>query len=82
LENLILPVSAYLFVALAVLLDLLTPWSLLVFPSLPLAWKNLGIIKYSGEENVRELSYLVERTAQLHLVFGVLLSVGIALGAL
>jgi 1,4-dihydroxy-2-naphthoate octaprenyltransferase len=69
-------------VALAVVLGLLTPWSLLVFLSLPLAWKNLRAIKDSGEENVRELSYLVERTAQLHLVFGVLLSVGAALGAL
>jgi 1,4-dihydroxy-2-naphthoate octaprenyltransferase len=82
LENLILPVSAYLFVALAVLLGVLTPWSLLVFLSLPLAWKNLRAIKESGEEDVRELSYLVERTAQLHLLFGVLLSVGLALGAL
>ncbi len=82
LENPILPVSAHLFVALAALLGLLTPRSLLVFPSLPLAWKNLQAIKDSGEENVRELSYLVERTAQLHLVFGVLLSVGVALGTL
>lgn len=40
-ENLILPASAYLFVALAVLLGVLTPWTLLVFLSLPLALKNL-----------------------------------------
>ena len=81
-ENLSLSVSAYLFVALAALFGVLTPWSLLVFLSLPLAWKNLQAIKDAGEENVRELSYLVERTAQLHLLFGVLLSVGVALGAL
>ena len=68
--------------ALAVLLGVLTPWSLLVFLSLPLAWRILRAIKDSGEEKVRELSYLVERTAQLHLLFGVLLSVGVALGAL
>ncbi|CAA9444361.1 MAG: 1,4-dihydroxy-2-naphthoate polyprenyltransferase [uncultured Rubrobacteraceae bacterium] len=81
-ENLILPVSAYLFVALAALFGLLSMWTLLVFLSLPLALRNLRDIWISGEESVRELTYLVVRTAQLHLLFGILLSVGITLGVL
>ena len=76
-----MPVSAYLFVASAVLLGSLTPWVLLVLLSLPLAASNLRVIAGSGEEDARELSYLVQRSAQLHLVFGLLLSVGIAAGA-
>ena len=40
-ENLILPVSAYLFVGLAALFGLLSVWTLLVFLSLPLALRNL-----------------------------------------
>ncbi len=31
---------------------------------------------------MRELTYMVKRTAQLHLAFGMLLSVGTAVGAL
>jgi 1,4-dihydroxy-2-naphthoate octaprenyltransferase len=57
-------------------------WTLLVFLSLPLALGNLRVIWISGEESVRELTYLVVRTAQLHLLFGVLLSAGIAVGTL
>lgn len=82
IENLLLPVAAYLFVALAALSGLLSAWTLLVLLSLPLALGNLKDINNSGQESVRELTYLVVRTAQLHLVFGVLLSVGIATGAL
>lgn len=82
IENLLLPVSAYLFVALMALFGILSAWSLLVFLSLPLALANLRDIKNSGEESARELSYLVVRTAQLHLVFGALLSAGIVISAL
>jgi 1,4-dihydroxy-2-naphthoate octaprenyltransferase len=82
LENLLLPVSAYLLVLLMVLSGVLSAWTLLVFLSLPIAFGNLKGIWESGEESVRELTYLVKRSAQLHLVFGVLLSLGIVLGAL
>lgn len=61
------------------LFGLLSAWSLLAFLSLPLTLANLRDIKNSGEESARELSYLVVRTAQLHLVFGILLSAGIAI---
>ncbi len=81
-ENLLLPVSAYLSVALMAFFGVLPVWSLLTFLSLPLALANLRDLKNSGEESARELGYLVVRTAQLHLVFGVLLSAGIAIGAL
>ncbi len=73
-ENLLLPVSAYLSVALMAFFGVLPVWSLLTFLSLPLALANLRDIKNSGEESARELGYLVVRTAQLHLIFGVLLS--------
>ena len=82
IENLLLPVSAYLSVALMAFFGVLPVWSLLTFLSLPLALANLRDIKNSGEESAPELGYLVVRTAQLHLVFGVLLSAGIAIGAL
>ena len=82
IENLLLPVSAYLFVALMALFGVLSAWTLLVFLSLPLALANLRDIKNSGEESAHELSYLVVRSAQLHMVFGVLLSAGIVAGAL
>jgi 1,4-dihydroxy-2-naphthoate octaprenyltransferase len=81
-ENLVLPISAYLFVAVAVFFGVLSPWTLLVFLTLPLAWRNLRVIWESDEEEARGLTYLVTRTAQLHLAFGVLLAAGIALGAL
>lgn len=81
-ENLLLPVSAYLFVVLMVLFGVLSAWSLLVFLSLPLALANLRDVRNSGEESARELSYLVVRSAQLHMIFGVLLSAGVVVGAL
>ncbi len=68
--------------ALAALSGLLSAWTLLVLLSLPLAFRNFRDMWSGSEESVRELTYLVVRTAQLHLVFGVLLSVGIAVGAL
>ena len=79
-ENALLPVSAYLFVAFAVLLGSLTPWALLVLLSLPLAASNLRVIAGSGEEDARENS-ATWCSAALHLVFGILLPVGIAAGA-
>lgn len=82
IENLLLPLSAYLAVAFMAFFGVLPVWSLLTFLSLPLALANLRDIKNSGEESARELGYLVVRTAQLHLVFGVLLSIGIVIGAL
>ncbi len=68
--------------SLAALFGLLSAWTLLVFLSLPLALRNLRDIWSSGKESVRELTYLVVRTAQLHLIFGVLLSVGTVVSAL
>ncbi len=56
IENLLLPVSAYLFVALMALFGVLSIWSLLVFLSLPLTIANLRDIKNSGEESARELA--------------------------
>ncbi len=68
--------------SLAALFGLLSAWTLLVFLSLPLAFRNLRDIWSSGEESVKELTYLVVRSAQLHLIFGVLLSAGIVVSAL
>lgn len=44
--------------------------------------KNLRVIWSSDESGARGLTYLVVRTAQLHLVLGVLLCAGIAAGAM
>ncbi|MDQ4062801.1 MAG: prenyltransferase [Actinomycetota bacterium] len=82
IENLLLPLSAYLAVVLMAFFGVLPVWSPLTFLCLPLALANLRDIKNSGEERAREIGYLVVRTAQLHLVFGVLLSAGIVIDAL
>lgn len=56
-------------------------WMLLVLVTLPLAWKlHATFWTYRGIEG-QGLVGTVERTAQLHLAFGLLLSIGVALGA-
>lgn len=55
-------------------------WVLLVLLTAPLAWKLHAVFWTVRDVEGQGLVGTVERTAQLHLVFGLLLSLGVALG--
>lgn len=55
-------------------------WVLLVLLTLPLAWKLHATFWAYRDVEGQGLVGTVERTAQLHLVFGLLLALGVALG--
>lgn len=66
---------------LALALARVTPWlSLVSFATLPLAWKLHRHYRRHRTEQGRGLVGTIERTAQLHLLFGLLLSAGIVAG--
>jgi 1,4-dihydroxy-2-naphthoate octaprenyltransferase len=81
-EYLFLIVGAYLFVIGLVVFGVLSPWSLLVLLSLPPAIKNISQIKGVEVENTGKIAMLDVQTAQLHLLFGLLLSISILIMAL
>jgi len=76
-EYIFLIVGAYLTVVVLVLTHYLNYWSLLVFLSLPIALKNMNMIKGVKIEDTGKIAMLDALTAQLTLVFGVLLSISI-----
>lgn len=76
-EYVFLIAGAYLTVILLVVFNILTVWSLLVFLSLPVALKNMNMIKGVKIEDTGKIAMLDALTAQLTLMFGVLLSVSI-----
>ncbi|MFH2010924.1 MAG: 1,4-dihydroxy-2-naphthoate octaprenyltransferase [bacterium] len=80
-EYTLLVLGAYASVAVLVPAKVLSPWTLLVLLSSPLAVKNLSLVLRSREGEARDLAFADVQTAQLHMVFGVLLGVGIVLGA-
>lgn len=73
-------IAAYVSVALTGVAGLLSPWSLLVFLSLPLAARNIRAASRCQEDKPEEIALLDVQTAQLHLLFGLLLVIGIAVG--
>ncbi|HEY3251116.1 MAG TPA: 1,4-dihydroxy-2-naphthoate octaprenyltransferase [Ignavibacteria bacterium] len=78
-EYVFLIAGAYLTVIILVVLKILTPWSLLVFLSLPIALKNMNMIKGVKIEDTGKIAMLDAMTAQLTLMFGVLLSISIVI---
>ena len=76
-EYSVLIIGAYVIVVALVLLKVLSPWSLIVMLSLPPAIKNLNQIKGVAVDNTSKIAMLDVQTAQLHLLFGLLLSVSI-----
>jgi len=78
-EYVFLIAGAYLTVVILVLMNILTLWSLLVFLSLPVALKNMNMIKGVKIEDTGKIAMLDALTAQLTLMFGVLLSVSIVI---
>jgi 1,4-dihydroxy-2-naphthoate octaprenyltransferase len=78
-EYVFLIMGAYLTVILLVVFNVLSFWSLLVFLSLPVALKNLNMIKGVKIEDTGKIAMLDAMTAQLTLMFGVLLSISIVI---
>jgi 1,4-dihydroxy-2-naphthoate octaprenyltransferase len=76
-EYLFLIIGAYLIVVGLVIFNVLSPWALLVFLSLPPAIKNMTAIRGVQVDNSSKIAMLDVHTAQLHLLFGVLLSISI-----
>jgi 1,4-dihydroxy-2-naphthoate octaprenyltransferase len=76
-EYVFLIAGAYLTVVVLVLVEILSPWALLVFLSLPVALKNLKMIKGVKIEDTGKIAMLDAMTAQLTLMFGVLLSISL-----
>jgi 1,4-dihydroxy-2-naphthoate octaprenyltransferase len=78
-EYLFLVIGAYIIVVGLVIFKVLSPWSLIVLLSLPPAIKNINQIKGLTAEDSAKIATLDVQTAQLHLLFGVLLSVSLLL---
>ncbi len=76
-EYLTLIMGAYVIVIALVLMKILSPWSLLVLLSLPPAIKNMNQIKGVQVDNTSKIAMLDVQTAQLHLLFGLLLSISV-----
>jgi 1,4-dihydroxy-2-naphthoate polyprenyltransferase len=76
-EYLFLIIGAYLTVIILVVTHVLSPWSLLVLLSLPPAIKNMNSIKGVKVDDTAKIAMLDAQTAQLTLMFGVLLSISI-----
>lgn len=78
-EYVFLIAGAYVTVMLLVVFRVLAPWSLLVLLSLPVALKNMNMIKGVKIEDTGKIAMLDAMTAQLTLMFGVLLSISLLL---
>lgn len=72
-------IGAYVAVVLLIMVQILPYWSLLVFVSLPLAIKNIKTINTAHVDQPDLISMSDATTAQLHLIFGLLLSLSLLL---
>lgn len=73
--------GAYAIVVGLVIARVLSPWTLLVLISSPLALKNLRAVLGSRPGEAEDLATADATTAQLHMAFGLLLILGVVLGA-
>lgn len=76
-EYLFLIIGAYIVVFVLIIFKVLSPWSFIVLLSLPPAIKNITSIKGVQVEDSSRISMLDVQTAQLTLLFGVLLSISV-----
>lgn len=81
LEYFFLVSAAYLSVVIMIVTKTVSPWSLLVFLSLPPALKNVKAIAHSQPGKPEEIALIDVQTAQLHLFFGLLFTISIIVGA-
>jgi 1,4-dihydroxy-2-naphthoate octaprenyltransferase len=73
--------GAFALVVAMVLAGVLAPWTLIVFASLPPAVKNILILHRASPQTPAQIATLDVRTAQHHLLFGLLYALGLALTA-
>ncbi len=73
--------GAYVIVAILIGMGILSAWVGLTAVSLPLAIRNIRIMRQSKPEDPQSIATLDVMTAQLHLVFGLLYTLGIVFGA-
>lgn len=69
--------SAYAAAAALWLLGEFSAWALLAYLSLPLAWAPTAVV-LAGRSDGPALNAALQATARLHLVFGILLALGVA----
>jgi len=81
-EYFFLIIGAYIVVIGLVAFGILSYWSLIVLLSLPPAIKNVSQIKGVTVEDPAKIAMLDVQTAQLHLLFGLLLSISVLLAKL
>jgi 1,4-dihydroxy-2-naphthoate polyprenyltransferase len=74
--------AAYASVIIMVVTGTVGVWALIVFLSLPPALKNLKSILGARLDNVGAIAMIDVQTAQHHMLFGLLLTVGLALSAI
>ena len=74
--------AAYASVIAMVAAGMIGPWCLLVLLSLPPAVRNLRTIAKAAPDRSEQIATIDVQTAQVHLLFGVLLSAGLGLSAL
>lgn len=82
IEYYILVSASYVSIIVMVLMDVLEPWALIVLLSLPPSIKNIKLISKAQENKPEEVSMIDVMTAQHHLLFGLLLSIGLILSAI
>jgi len=80
-EYVLLLVGAFAIMIGLVIARVLSPWTLLVLISAPLAVKNLHTVLASRPGEAEDLATADVTTAQLHLAFGLLLTLGVIFGA-
>jgi len=78
----LLVAGAYVLVGGMVLSGVLSAWCLGVLLSAPLAFRNVKAALSARPERTEEIASIDVRTAQLHLLFGALLSLGLLASAL
>lgn len=78
-EYYFLVLGSFLSVVIMAALGILSPWTLLVFISFPQALGNLKEISKAEIEKPEKIAMMDVKTAQHHMMFGLLLSIGLLL---
>ncbi len=81
-EYYFLVLGSFLSVVIMTIFEVLSPWTLLVFISFPQALANLREISKAEIEKPEKIAMMDVKTAQHHMMFGLLLSIGLLLSHL
>ena len=80
-EYYLLLVAAFVSVIFLVCTQIVEPWVLIVFLSLPPAIKNIKTISRASQKNKNSLALIDITTAQHHFLFGLLFAIGLLISA-